>query len=106
MIGTAQSAQGRSRASRGWFAALVLGMTALGLGAAPAFAAVDPAASEHTAITKKKDGLSDKAGTLADTAVEKKKDGALDKDAALFKSDLDGIKSPEIKTAGDERKKP
>lgn len=101
MIGMAL---GRSRAPRGWLAALVLGVAVLALGAAPALAAAD-AAPDHAAVTKKKDGIANKAGTLIDNSA-KKKDGALDKDAlSQSKSGLDAIKAPEIKT-GDERKKP
>lgn len=84
MIGTAQSAQGRSLASRGWLAIVVLGLMVLGLGVAPAFAAD----AQGTKIEKKKDAA-DKAATLS-----------------VGKSALDEIKVPEIKTAGDEPKKP
>src|SRR5262249_51655681 len=51
MIGTAQSVQGRSRASHGWFAALALGV-ALAFGAGAAMAGD---------LAKKQDGVSGKA---------------------------------------------
>ena len=86
--------------SRGWLAAVAFGV-ALAFGAGSAFAAERPAA-EHAGIDKKKDGLAEKAATLADD--KDKKDERLDKDT-LSQKGLDGIKAPEIKT-GDERKKP
>jgi hypothetical protein len=61
MIGTAQSVQGRSRASRGWLAALALGV-ALAFGAGTASAANRPM-TDPAGIGKKKDGLSEKAAT-------------------------------------------
>jgi len=98
MIGMAQGAQHRSRASRGWLAALALGV-ALAFSAAPAFAG--PAATPD--LAKKKDGLLEKAAT-GDKA---RKDDALEKDVVVhWKSgSLADIKVPETKT-GDERKKP
>ena len=87
--------------SRGWFAALALGV-ALTFGAGSAFAAGQLAA-EHSGIAKKKDGLAEKAASVSDE--KDKKDSALDKDTLSEAKGLDGIKAPEIKT-GDERKKP
>jgi hypothetical protein len=104
MIATAQSVQGRSRASRGWLAALALGV-ALAFGAGSALAADQPIAN-HAGIAKKKDGLSEKAATLSNDKA--KKDGQLDKDTlSQAKAGLDGIKAPVTKTGGsDDRKKP
>jgi hypothetical protein len=78
MIGTAQSVQGRSRASRGWLAALALGV-ALAFGAGTASAATRPV-TDPAGIGKKKDGLSEKAATLSS---DKKKEGLSEKAGSL-----------------------
>jgi hypothetical protein len=120
MIGTAQSVQGRSRASRGWLAALALGV-ALAFGAGTASAATHPVTGP-AGIGKKKDGLFEKAATLSSdkkkdglsekvaslTGDKAKKDDGLDKDtmSQTKGAGLDAIKSPEIKTGGEGPKKP
>jgi hypothetical protein len=100
MIGTAQGVQGRSRASRGWLAALALGV-ALAFGAGSAFAG-DALVADQS-IAKKKDGLSDKAATAVNDKA--KKDSGFDKDTLSQSKGFEGLKTPEIKT-GDEHKKP
>jgi hypothetical protein len=98
---------------------LALGV-ALAFGAGTASAATHPA-TDPAGIGKKKDGLSEKAGSLSS---DKKKDGVSEKAATLSdkaKKDerldkdtmsqakgrgIDGIKAPETKTGNEGPKKP
>jgi hypothetical protein len=114
MIGTAQGAQGRSRAARSWLAALALGAI-VGFGVSPAFAgpAADaPGIAKKHAVgaaiaivdKAKKDDTAEKAGLSLKAGDEKaKKDEALEKDAVSHPK-AGSTKEPDSKD--DERKKP
>lgn len=119
MIGTAQGAQGRLRASRGWLAALALSV-AFGFGISPVLAGPEaeaPGIAKKDAFAKasaaiddkaKKDETLEKADLSVKAAADEKakKDEAFEKDVVSHKAGgVEGIKDPETKT-GDERKKP